>query len=54
VKYQLRDLSRRTLRGKTLIKFAARSTEKKQHLLDFVKAELDVEGSFGSEGNLII
>ena len=26
----------------------------KQHILDFVKAELDVEGSFGSEGNLIL
>ena len=25
-----------------------------QHILDFVKAELDVEGSFGSEGNLIL
>ena len=25
-----------------------------QHILDFVKSELDVEGSFGSEGNLIL
>ena len=25
-----------------------------QHILDFLKAELDVEGNFGSEGNLII
>lgn len=25
-----------------------------QHILDFLKAELDVEGNFGSEGNLIL
>ena len=25
-----------------------------QHILDFFKAELDVEGNFGSDGNLII
>ena len=25
-----------------------------QHILDFLKAELDVEGNFGAEGNMII
>jgi len=25
-----------------------------QHILDFFKAELDVEGNFGAEGNLIL
>ena len=25
-----------------------------QHVLDFVKAELDIEGNFGSEGNLVL
>ena len=25
-----------------------------QHVLDFVKAELDIEGNFGSDGNLIL
>ena len=26
----------------------------KQHVLDFYKSELDTEGNFGSEGNLIL
>ena len=26
----------------------------KTHLLDFIKSEMDVEGNFGSEGNVLL